>query len=213
MGAVNGLCVCDAYGMCPAGCPHCEVCSGDEELRVTGDIAAFITARLDEDEAAARAASGGTVTGGPGNWEPAPGGDEWEVHADLTDGDFGLDGDLEVLVALRPGLPRPPDVMAGYWGAVIGWQPGLADRDAWVPEPQFRHMARHDPARVLREVAAKRAIVALAAKTREWTDGSAGATAGYAAVIVSDTLYALATVWSDHPDYRAEWGTAGVLSP
>ncbi len=25
---MNSLCVCDAYGMCPAGCPHCDVCSG-----------------------------------------------------------------------------------------------------------------------------------------------------------------------------------------
>jgi hypothetical protein len=28
---VNSLCVCDAYGMCPQGCPHCEVCSGVPE--------------------------------------------------------------------------------------------------------------------------------------------------------------------------------------
>ena len=28
---MNSLCVCDAYGMCPQGCPHCDVCSGTGE--------------------------------------------------------------------------------------------------------------------------------------------------------------------------------------
>lgn len=67
------------------------------------------------------------------------------------------------------------------------------------------HIARHDPARVLREVAAKRAIVAAYAKADEWVNVSAGATAAYARQIMDETLRHLAAVWSDHPDYRQEW--------
>ena len=47
-------------------------------------------------------------------------------------------------------------------------------------------IARHDPARVLREVAAKRAI--LASHSVTWT-----------------VVEQLAAVYSYHPDYRAEW--------
>ena len=62
-----------------------------------------------------------------------------------------------------------------------------------------------DPARALREVEAKRVIVDLAAKTQQWTEGSAGATAGYASVVVSDTLRALAAIYRSHPDYHPDW--------
>jgi hypothetical protein len=108
------------------------------------DLVAFLNARLDEDEARARA-------------------------------------------TLRPGGP--------LWSEV-----GYGERI-----PEMAHIERHSPARVLRDVEAKRAIVRLAAKVREWTDGSAGATAGYAAAVVGDTLCALAAIDSDHPDYRPEW--------
>jgi hypothetical protein len=143
----------------------------DSEDAALSNLTESLAARLDEDEAAARDASGGTVVGEPGDWKPAPGGDEWEANADVVDGGFGPDGDLEVLVALRPGLPRPPDVMGGYWGAVVSWQADLADRHASAPEPQFRHIARHDPARVLREVAAKRAILAAYQEALRIQDG------------------------------------------
>lgn len=49
------------------------------------------------------------------------------------------------------------------------------------------HIARHDPARVLREVEAKRQILDLPSHT---------------CVTVARRL---ALVWSDHPDYRPEW--------
>ncbi len=67
------------------------------------------------------------------------------------------------------------------------------------------HIAQWDPARVLAECAAKRAIIALADDveymdgriTSEWggpNDGTA-----------DDILKALAAVYKDHPDYRQEW--------
>ena len=55
------------------------------------------------------------------------------------------------------------------------------------PTSVSTHIARHDPAHVLREVAAKRAIIDMVNSPPPMT------------------LRWLAAVWSDHPDYRAEW--------
>ena len=56
------------------------------------------------------------------------------------------------------------------------------------------HMARHDPARVLREVAAKRAMVDdLAYGGPEMGDAQ------------DHVFRRLASVYSDHPDYQQEW--------
>ncbi len=117
------------------------------------ELAGRILSRLAEDEYFAREASGGTVVGERGNWRQAPGGDEWEAV-------LSKDGDEELLVALRPGLPRPPDAMSGYWGAVVSTREDERDRGERSPMPEYRHMARHDPARVLADVARQRAILA-----------------------------------------------------
>jgi hypothetical protein len=167
---------------------------------------AFLKARLDEAEAVAKEASGGTVVGEPGNWKPAPGGDEWEVNADLVDGDYGRDGDLEVLVALRRGLPRPPDVRGGYWGSVVSWHRDLADRDAWVPEAQFRHMALHDPASVLAEVWVWRNLL-LKYAIPPGTDAVYGGTereTGYRLALAGALSAKLAT-YAAHPEYQPGW--------
>lgn len=76
------------------------------------------------------------------------------------------------------------------------------------------HIARHDPARVLRQVAALRQVVEAeivnriafdgelcccdadevrAGKCEDWTPDR------------STLLRALASAWTDHPDYQAEW--------
>jgi hypothetical protein len=85
---------------------------------------------------------------------------------------------------------------------------------------EFAHIIRHDPARVLREVEAMRAILAAHAPYRyDGRDGE-GVTR-ICAVCVSDKdgyaeewamdlwpclpVRAIATAWSDHPDYRPEW--------
>lgn len=79
----------------------------------------------------------------------------------------------------------------------------------WALAPHF-HTARHSPARVLREVAAKRAILAdhhvhvSLDGSRRWCERCCDDQ-----LLQDDsycpTLRALAFVWSDHPDYRAEW--------
>ena len=172
---------------------------------MTGDLAAIIAfneARLAEDKQIALAASGGTVTGEPGNWQPAPGGDEWEVHADLVEGDFGPDGDLELLVALRPGLARPPEESAGYWGAVISWR-SEGHLHEWVPEPQFRHIARHDPARALRDVEAGERIL----ERHRYCEPYGGGPCDHAGIVDGPCpdMRDLAARWRDHPDHGKGW--------
>ena len=163
-------------------------------------ITEFLEARIAEDEAVARAASGSTVEGQVGAWSPVPGGDEWAV----CDGDF----DVEVLVALRPDLPRPPQPLDGLWGAVAGWEDlgRTDDREDVIQTAQ--HIARHDPARVLAECAAKRAIIEQnqsyveAAAERE---GIAFVGARCGQEVTGDVLKLFAAVYAGHEDYRQEW--------
>ena len=105
------------------------------------DLAAFLRARLDEDEAAARAAADGPWTSS-GPYVDAP-------------------------------------------GAGIIMQARHTEDAA--------HAARHDPARVLREVEAKRAILA------QWQAQPPDSP------VLTNALYQLAAVYSDHPGYRPEW--------
>jgi hypothetical protein len=72
---------------------------------------------------------------------------------------------------------------------------------AWGTWPDVEAMC----IRALRDVEAKRAIIAAHAKADEWVNVSAGATAGYARLIMDDTMRAIAAIWNDHPDYREEW--------
>lgn len=85
-----------------------------------------------------------------------------------------------------------------------------------LPEQYAAHIAIHDPARVLREVAAKRAILAEHTSFAPGIGPSRGEPccmrcgAGFDDVYLTcpwpcDTLKVLAAVWSEHPDYRQEW--------
>jgi hypothetical protein len=96
---------------------------------------------------------------------------------------------------------RHPGAISSLGGPVV-YDEGSPD------EYQAPHIARHDPARVLREVAAKRAIVeryqrGASGDLPGWTAGRELIEAGLA--IVLGVLRDLAAAWSDHPDYRAEW--------
>lgn len=84
---------------------------------------------------------------------------------------------------------------------------------AWERDANAAHIIRNQPARVLREVAAKRAIVdECAAETGHWLDPSTVLTRRvpnddhYSHVeMCRSTLRNLAAIWSDRPDYRDEW--------
>ena len=72
------------------------------------------------------------------------------------------------------------------------------------PEGLAAHIARHDPARVLAEVEAKRRIVRAHAK---WCEGRCEAKypeGGFDAAHYW-SIKSLAAAYADHPDYREEW--------
>lgn len=158
------------------------------------DLTEFLRARLDEDEAAARAAT-------PGGW--ATGGLPWSAPD----------------VVSAPGY-RPEGFSQGQQVAECivadgGMGPWAADvRGSGFPKGNAVHIARHDPDRVLREVAAKRAILAL---HRPESGGDCSVCS--VCLTVRDrwkedwpldpwpcaTLRHLAAVWADHPEFRQEW--------
>lgn len=63
------------------------------------------------------------------------------------------------------------------------------------------HIARHDPARVLREVEAKREVVRLAERAHDYHGTFMN---GFAAAL-EGALRLFALPYADHPDYRQEW--------
>jgi hypothetical protein len=71
------------------------------------------------------------------------------------------------------------------------------------------HIARHDPARVLREVEAKRRLLDLHEPgTQEYVDGDVCMVCtlqGDGPYYPCDTLRLLALPYADHPDYREDW--------
>jgi uncharacterized protein DUF6221 len=103
----------------------------------------------------------------------------------------------------RPGRI---DCDSGY---VVTYDEGSPD------DGQAAHIARHDPARALREVAAKRSIlkrhVPVVAGYGPLEDQQCCAAESsdedmwYAKSWPCSTVLALAAVWNDHPGYQDEW--------
>lgn len=140
----------------------------------------FLTARLDEDQAVARVALSTS-----GVWDAYEINDEPQRQSmtgvQLVERQDAGDVSLGVVLATRD---RFPGMLTNSGDVLAPGQTGIE----W-----FAHIARHDPARVLREVEAKRAIVAL---TLNLTDGDPDE---------FSTLRHLAAVYSDHPDYDEAW--------
>lgn len=97
------------------------------------------------------------------------------------------------------------------------------ERETRYPYPDrlatCMHDARHSPARVLREVAAKRAILAEHRIDPELLPGVCyrcryGVPAHWEpAAWPCPTLRALAAVWRDHPDYDPSWSPDETMRP
>lgn len=144
-------------------------------------LAAFLLARLDEDERIARAVTSTPWRRGTGT-AAAEGGEGWDQ--DVVWRTFEVEGDA-----------------------------GLYTDD----EDDAAHIARHNPARVLREVEAKRRLVEL----HEQVPGTPGAYQKDAPATGCkvchewdgvtyaggdcETLRLLALPFADHPDYCQEW--------
>lgn len=136
-------------------------------------LVGFLRARLDEDEQAARRAAELC-----GCHPPAP---SWT----FKDGDGPTDG--RVIVAGDPH-PEVKRKLSRRWSNTYD---GLFAAE---------HIARHDPARVLAEVDAKRQIIA-----EHFPVDPCDAHDGVFTSILCPTLRLLALPYADHPDYREEW--------
>jgi hypothetical protein len=155
----------------------------------------FLLARIAEDEAAARAA-----TPGPWRWDHTPAEGWGHQPPDLVtvareERSYTLNnGEVRTYTA-------PVGTIISSWGHDADGVT-VDDRDA-------DHIALHNPARVLAECEAKRRIVEAHGPATtsgdypcrcEYDDWSNENPDG-----PCDTLCHLATVYSDHPDYRDDW--------
>lgn len=140
-------------------------------------LAEFLLARYAEDEAAARAAS------------PSP----WQYGSVESIAGGALYDATRRIASIAYEQPDDHD---GTIARHLLWQEADANG---------AHIARHDPARVLADVAAKRAIVARCEHAVKSFDRYPNAGNGMAVHALTDVLRALAQVYSSHPDFRAEW--------
>ncbi|WP_280381043.1 DUF6221 family protein [Nocardia wallacei] len=102
------------------------------------------------------------------------------------------------------GLASHPDWLVrdfGYEGISV-WDGSYFTADDDDRETDLtRHMSRHDPARVLRQCAAMRNVVKqyrlLCPTQFNWPEGMLET--------LELNIRSLASIWSDHRDYREEW--------
>ena len=161
----------------------------DGAVTDTSALRAFIEARLAEDERLAQSCT--------------PGHPDW--HAFTMDDIAGasvFDDQWRLMDCVLYDHNKPMSTKPGATG------PAYIDTDQVMV-----HAARHDPARVLREVAAKRAILA----RHHRGDRNECVGCGYFGDMDDPCideemencpeLVELASVWSDHPDYDPSWST------
>ncbi|MCX4450676.1 DUF6221 family protein [Streptomyces sp. NBC_01789] len=113
-----------------------------------------------------------------------------------------------VMARVRRGDPAPRWVPSPEGDAGI-WDSDGTPRVKFVWARERDHIMRHDPARVLREVEAKRQLLALHEPgTQEYVDGDvcmACTLQGDGPYYPCATLRLLTLPYADHPDYRPEW--------
>ena len=112
---------------------------------------------------------------------------------------------LRARLAEDAAVARAADARLGNVLNQVGYSDSAAEADE-------RHIARHSPARVLREVEAKRRIMEC---HEPWTASNGDITCGRCGRehiggrpgghFPCQTLRLLALPYSDHPDYRQEW--------
>lgn len=100
--------------------------------------------------------------------------------------------------ARRVGMPWHAEPQPGAPGGLVIDELGLVASTGGRYAAE--HIARHDPARVLREVAAKRAILAayLSERENEFLGG------GYCEGL-EEAVKIIAATWSGHEGYQPRW--------
>ncbi|WP_405888851.1 DUF6221 family protein [Streptomyces sp. NBC_01136] len=150
---------------------------------MTDDLPEWLRTQLDEDERIAKDATPGPWWHNPGKQWLGP--DAFEKY-DLRQG--------EEFVGY--GGPHP------FTGAVASTGP--ASNMQGMKDAAF--IAAHDPARVLREIDAKRKLIETITRRYEASKASSTSTSlGAEWVVRADVLRLLALPYTDRPGYREEW--------
>jgi hypothetical protein len=102
---------------------------------------------------------------------------------------------VNVMAAIQHGEPAPRWVPSPKSDAGV-WDTSGVPRVKFVWARERDHIIRHDPARILAEIEAKRALVDEFERCGPNTQGYSG---------LRFAVRVLATVYADHPDYREEW--------
>lgn len=146
-------------------------------------IEEFIEARIDEDERIAQSAIDPERPGMHWCWEDGE-------RDPLQPGDEPEELDTQA-IAMRT-VEEYPTRSVGPLPAFI-----LRQVEARLPGGLW-HIARHDPARVLRQCAAIRATMSFYASLTS---------ASQQIEFEDHVLAAVAAIWSAHPDYQQEWAS------
>lgn len=158
------------------------------------DIAAFIRARLAEDEDIAQSAIDPKRPGTHWHWETYAGRKLLQTGGEADDLDTQA-------ISLRT-VEEYPTRYVGPLPAFI-----ISQVEARVPGGLW-HIARHDPARALADVASKRAILEYWSRAFQ-NPQDAGTFPGSDWDLVRGaaqwTLRHLAAPYAEHPDYQQEW--------
>lgn len=157
------------------------------------DLTDFITARLNDDERIAQDATGN-------NWH-------WKEGEDGNDSDdqgpWLMSDHVHHFTDSRGTARSYPESVTSTW--ITGAWGGLN-----IDDTDKAHIARHDPAHVLRDIESKRAIVAayMASGMEFSLHMAAGAPtqARFGAMhALEGACRTLAAVYADHPDYQEAW--------
>ncbi len=114
--------------------------------------------------------------------------------------------------ARRVGMPWHAERQPGTPGGLVIDELGLVGSTGGRYAAD--HIARHDPARALREVVAKRALIDEIGAYEAEIDRETGCCHKAGEILAGkchlkpgriDGLRHLAAIWSDHPDYREGW--------
>ncbi|NEW42743.1 hypothetical protein GV794_02050 [Nocardia cyriacigeorgica] len=113
---------------------------------------------------------------------------------------------IEARLAEDEGAARAADE-DWHTDVVVG-----VDAEGTLGSAAYEHMVAHDPARALRQVAAMRAVVGRRAGEHRNDAGICETCRSYdyrrdydPAPWPCPTARAIASIWSDHPDYQQEW--------
>lgn len=162
------------------------------------DLVQFLRDRFDEDVLWATEAS--RIEG----IEQAPeGGVHWRWVSDDTDEELTPDPSKERTVGYETETSHVSLRSCEEWPSPSSDTP-LPQFVLHTEEPHSAsagHIIRHDPARVLVEIDAKRSVLDLAERARDHHETFVS---GFAAAL-ENTLRLHALAYADHPDYRTEW--------